>query len=302
MGPENPNLHTNPEQPTTSEESLESPEVARPHESLEERRNEVIQDIRSRHGILYIACSPHDSYKVSGLPAHESEWVREGLGLPKGTDRLTMINALEEPLPSTVQEQGVIIGGSIHSVYENTPWIKRLEEFVRAMYAQGKPMLGICFGHQIIAQAFGGKVEKGEKGGETGAVTIDLDEEGALDPVFEGLNKQFASAMAHHDVVSELPQLERVAVLAKTSKYNNQAMAIGDKVRTVQFHPEMTRDIIGRITRYSKEELLREGDIPSEADFEELMKTIQSSEIDETGRRILQNFDTNFVLRLGEKK
>jgi GMP synthase-like glutamine amidotransferase len=55
---------------------------------------------------------------------------------------------------------GWLITGSRHGVYENHPFIPRLEEFIRAAMAGGVPMVGICFGHQIMAQAMGGRVEK----------------------------------------------------------------------------------------------------------------------------------------------
>ena len=55
---------------------------------------------------------------------------------------------------------GWLITGSRHGAYEDHPWIPPLEEFIRDAYAAQVPLVGICFGHQIIAQAMGGKVEK----------------------------------------------------------------------------------------------------------------------------------------------
>lgn len=68
-------------------------------------------------------------------------------------------------LPASVTEaDGWLITGSRHGAYEDHPWIPPLEQFIREAAAAGRPMVGICFGHQIIAQAMGGRVEKAAQG------------------------------------------------------------------------------------------------------------------------------------------
>ncbi|WP_025898297.1 type 1 glutamine amidotransferase [Sneathiella glossodoripedis] len=84
-----------------------------------------------------------------------------------GTDDFsyTVYSVTENVLPESADEcDGWIITGSKHGVYEDHSWITPLENFIRRLVKSGKPTLGICFGHQIMAQALGGKVEKSDKG------------------------------------------------------------------------------------------------------------------------------------------
>ena len=66
------------------------------------------------------------------------------------------------------EADGWLITGSKHGAYENHPFIKPLEELIKNIYSKKIPIIGICFGHQIIAQALGGKVEKFDKGWSIG--------------------------------------------------------------------------------------------------------------------------------------
>ena len=87
-------------------------------------------------------------------------------------------NVVDEQYPSAPDAcDGWLITGSKHGAYEDHPWIPPLEEFIRAVYASGRPMIGVCFGHQIIAQALGGKVIKYPGGWSVGRTEYDLDGE-----------------------------------------------------------------------------------------------------------------------------
>lgn len=84
-----------------------------------------------------------------------------------GSDDFTYVTypIVENVFPTSVDEcDGWIITGSKHGVYENHPWIKPLEAFIQKLVKSNRPTLGICFGHQIMAQAMGGVVEKSDKG------------------------------------------------------------------------------------------------------------------------------------------
>ena len=89
---------------------------------------------------------------------------------------------LDNDFPDSVQDaDGWLISGSRFGVYEDHDWIPPLEDFLRTAYARSIPIVGICFGHQILAQALGGKVEKYSGGWSVGLVEYQM--EGAEDPV-----------------------------------------------------------------------------------------------------------------------
>ncbi len=132
----------------------------------------------------------------------------------------------------------VFITGSIASVYEKRPWIPRLSGIVEHLHELNIPTFCICFGHQLVAQTFGGKVAKGNEFVE-GFKTISLTERGRSEPVFENFESQFKVYQSHGDVVTKLPKKSQI--LAK-SKAVTEAYSF-DNFICVQFHPEIYYNI-----------------------------------------------------------
>jgi GMP synthase-like glutamine amidotransferase len=209
---------------------------------------------------------------------------------------LTSVYPQEEKLPTQLKFDAIIIGGSIHSTYENLPWIKDLEQLIRGAEQKKIPLLGICFGHQIIAQALGGKVIKGHKGRESGIANINLTTHGQQDPLFTEVDTSFHTATSHADIVVELPNHDQIKPLASTSVYDYQALAIGNHVRTVQFHPEFDKENIKKLVSSRKEVFFKENFIQTSEQFEKLMEEIEEIEFEHNGLKIMENFFEYFVL------
>ncbi len=125
---------------------------------------------------------------------------------------------------------GWLLTGSRHGAYEDHAFIPPLEEFIRQVHDAGVPMVGICFGHQVIAQALGGTVVKHPGGWAVGAQDYDFGGQ----PVT--LNAW------HQDQVVALPPGAQVA--GRNAFCENAALIYGDRAFTVQAHPEFGDDFV----------------------------------------------------------
>ncbi|WP_112874338.1 type 1 glutamine amidotransferase [Paracoccus endophyticus] len=139
------------------------------------------------------------------------------------------VEAME--FPATVHDaDGWLITGSRHGVYEDHAFIPPLEGFIRTAHDAGVPMVGICFGHQIIAQALGGRVDKHPGGWAIGPQDYDFGDQTVT------LNAW------HQDQVTTLPP--GAAPLGRNAFCENAALVYGDRAFTVQAHPEFGDAVI----------------------------------------------------------
>lgn len=129
------------------------------------------------------------------------------------------------------EADGWLVTGSRHGAYEDLPFIAPLEALIRAVHAERRPLVGVCFGHQIVAQALGGRVEKWHGGWAIGRRTYRI----------EGLGEVALNAW-HQDQVTELPPGARV--VGETTACRVAALAYGEHAWTIQPHPEFTPALI----------------------------------------------------------
>jgi GMP synthase-like glutamine amidotransferase len=164
---------------------------------------------------------------------------------PVGVD-LRIYDATVGELPGSVDEcDGWIVSGSRRSAYEDEGWIHDVAEVIRTAAQQRRPQMGICFGHQLIAQSLGGSVQKATAGWGVGAKQFDVV---APAPWMEPTAEQFRILMSHQDQVVALPP---GAELVATANYCPVgAYRIDEHVFCVQGHPEfvplLSRTLIGK--------------------------------------------------------
>jgi GMP synthase-like glutamine amidotransferase len=161
------------------------------------------------------------------------------------------INAPVDPIPVTPEGYvGIIILGGPMSVYDNHAYLKQEQDLIGSAIKSGTPVLGICLGSQLIAQAAGGRVYRGRKK-EIGLDQVTLTERGRKD-FFKGIDdtKPMKVFQWHGDTY-DLP--ESAVVLAKNLLYP-QAFRIGSAIG-VQFHLEVTEPMIRRWIREYRNEL-----------------------------------------------
>jgi GMP synthase (glutamine-hydrolysing) len=179
------------------------------------------------------------------------------LGEPETTERFRLVLGREAvefehvlgkaELPDAARYDAVILGGSPHAVYERAPWMKRLAFWALAAAESDRPVLGVCFGHQLLGWALGGRVEANAKGREVGTCWVELTEQGALDPLFEGLPRRFEVQQTHGDHLAAPPTAAGTVRLAMSEHTPWQSFRCGN-VTGVQFHPEIDAPLLRVMT------------------------------------------------------
>ena len=139
-----------------------------------------------------------------------------------------------EALPDPAQYSGVILTGSAAMITDRHPWAEAEAAWVRKHHGK-LPMLGVCFGHQMLAHALGGEVADTPTGPEYGTFEVALTPEGLADPLFTGMPPRFPAQSAHSQSVIALPAAAKVLA---TGASGVQAARFGGESWGLQFHPE----------------------------------------------------------------
>jgi GMP synthase (glutamine-hydrolysing) len=160
-------------------------------------------------------------------------------------------DALELPTPRRLA--GVIVTGSASHVTDGEPWVLRGLGYLRELVDAGTPTLGICFGHQMLGEALGGKVGRNPNGREIGTVEL---EHLAENPLLQGEPPMLAQT-THLDSVLELPPAARVVARSKLEPH--AVVQFGPRAWGVQFHPEMDDVIVRHYIDARRDVIEREG-------------------------------------------
>lgn len=156
-------------------------------------------------------------------------------------------------LPDTGQIGGIIITGSHAMVTEQADWMKKTIDWIMQAVTQEIPILGICFGHQILAYALGGTVGYMPEGPEFGTVSFRMSADAKGDPLFGRLPQTFEVQTSHYQAVTKLP-LNSIP-LGCTQKDPNSSFRYGRCAWGVQFHPEYDADITGAYVKEINNEM-----------------------------------------------
>ncbi len=156
-------------------------------------------------------------------------------------------------VPSPLEHSAVIVTGSPSMVTDEEPWMTLGMAYLCELVAAGVPVLGICFGHQLLAKAMGGHVALNPKGREIGSVAVEVTAE---NPLIVG-KPPLSVNMTHLQAVVGLPAGARV--IARTSRDPHAAVQFGGAAWGVQFHPEMDAEILRCYIRERREALWQEG-------------------------------------------
>lgn len=172
--------------------------------------------------------------------AHGDENTRRNFRRELDAD-LVEFDATEHHLPDSFDFDAAVISGSRASVYWDESWIPSLKSWVTDAIETGMPMLGICYGHQLLADVLGGDVR--DMG--TYEIGYRMVEHSGTSVLFEGVEREFTAFTTHSDEVAELPPGAKPIA---ENDYSNHGFRKGD-VFGVQFHPEYDIDTAEDVTR-----------------------------------------------------
>ena len=203
------------------------------------------------------------------------DWIASGLRLPG--ERLAVVDPRGgEELPDPRTLAGVVVSGSVAMVTDRLEWSQRTAAWLAGAVAADVPVLGICYGHQLLAHAMGGQVDYNPKGREFGTVEVRLLPEAADDLLLSHLPPVFRAQASHSQSVIALP--DGAVRLAANDHDRHHAFRLGRTAWGVQFHPEFDADIVRAYTR-ARDASLRADGLSPESILAAIEETPQAASV-----------------------
>jgi GMP synthase (glutamine-hydrolysing) len=219
-------------------------------------------------------------------------WFKEALYAAPVDWSVVEVHADQQLPKDAAAFDAMVITGSPLSLVEPKAWMRRAADYVRDAAERKLPVLGVCFGHQLLGYAYGSEVVRNPRGREIGTVEVALTQQGCADPLFAEAPQALTVQATHEDIVAEAPPGS--IILAGNANTANQAMAIGSNVRGVQFHPELRPDALAALVRSRAAILQREAELRGVPAAEAVPAILSSIRPAPLGRKVLLNFIERF--------
>ncbi len=207
------------------------------------------------------------------------DWILDGMGIPHEDAQVVRVHE-DEPLPEPGEPRGVVVTGSPAMVSEREEWSERTAAWLAKAVEALTPVLGICYGHQLLAHGLGGRVGINPSGRQIGTRAVELQEASRDDPLLGGLDARLRVQVSHMEAVLELPPGARLLASAAGDPYH--AFAVGATAWGVQFHPEFDADVMRTYLHERRALAAAEG-----LDPDQLLREARDSD---HGTRLLRRF------------
>jgi GMP synthase (glutamine-hydrolysing) len=206
-------------------------------------------------------------------------WFREGLGVAER--ELEVARVFDgAPLPSHFDYDGVVVTGSWSMVTDREPWSEASAEYLRELVARSRPLLGVCYGHQLLAHALGGLVGYNPLGRHAGSAEVELTEEARSDALLGPFSSPMTVHVSHSQRVLDLPA--EAVLLGRCERDPFHAFRVGPCAWGVQFHPEFSAETARDYIRIRYATIAAEG-----LDPDALIRGVRDSD---DGARVLRRF------------
>ncbi len=182
------------------------------------------------------------------------DWFMTGLGV----DSVQQVDVFrDQPLPALSDTEAIVVTGSAAMVSHCEQWSEKTARWLKQAVHAGVPVLGVCYGHQLLAHALGGEVGPNPKGRQIGTVTGKLLDVAPNDPLLGQLPAQFRSQTSHSESVLRLPSgAER---LATSPLDDNFAIRFSENAWGLQFHPEFSVPVMSQYIKHRADAIRKEG-------------------------------------------
>jgi GMP synthase (glutamine-hydrolysing) len=178
--------------------------------------------------------------RLADEPGDYEDWILRAMGWPAPDTEVVAAHLGEAPpLPSHIS--GAVITGSAAMVTDGKPWVEKASAWLRTVAAIDRPILGICYGHQLLAHAMGGAAGWNPAGVEVGVVDVEVLPDAQTDLLLGGLPPRFPACVSHRQSAVRLPP--GATLLARSALERHHAFRLGN-AWGLQFHPEFSMDVM----------------------------------------------------------